>query len=119
MGEATRNLPLSYRPDEYDDWGVIRFAPDGEGRRWHALKVSLPTHDENILSQHRVNGTDPCEEFGRRIVTAVNCHAALIKYLAIFLGHDERFQVAVGGNPNAVDAMLEEGRAFLAKVQES
>jgi hypothetical protein len=39
----------------------------------------------------------------------------LAKFLAIFLGADERFQVAVGGNPIAVDKMLADARAALAK----
>jgi len=98
MGEATRNLPLSYRPDELDDWGTIRFAPDDEGRAWHALKMSMPTHDKAILDQHRRNGTDPCEEFGRKVVTAVNAHddlvaalkecAALLRELCPRIPHD-------------------------------
>ena len=32
----------------------------------------------------------------------------LARFLQIFLGHDDRFQVSVGGNPNAVDKMLDE-----------
>ena len=50
-------------------------------------------------------------------------HAALIasapdllKIVAIFLGHDDRFQPMVGGNPNAVYAMLEEARAIYARA---
>jgi hypothetical protein len=35
---------------------------------------------------------------------------ALVTALKIFLGHDDRFQVSVGGNPIAVDKMLEEAR---------
>ena len=44
-------------------------------------------------------------------------NADLVKYLSIFLGHDDRFQISVGGNPNAVDAMLDEAHAALAKAQ--
>ena len=78
---ANRNLPLAYRPEEYDDWGTIRFAPDEEGRQRYALKVQLPTHDETVLNEHRTNGTDPCEELGRSVVTAINNHAALVAAL--------------------------------------
>ena len=78
---ANRNLPLAYRPEEYDDWGTIRFAPDEEGRQRYALKVQLPTHDETVLNEHRTNGTDPCEELGRSVVTAINNHAALKEVL--------------------------------------
>lgn len=37
--------------------------------------------------------------------------AAMRTYLNIFLGGDDRFQIAVGGNPIAVDKMLAEARA--------
>jgi len=57
------------------------------------------------------------EANARLIVTAVNAHDDLVKYLSIFLGHDDRFQISVGGNPNALDAMLDEARAALAKAQ--
>ena len=80
VGE-NRSLPLFYRPQEYDDWGCIRFSPDSEGRQWHALKIAMPTYDEDVLNEHRANGTDPCEQFGRRIVSAVNSHAALLEAL--------------------------------------
>jgi len=93
---VNRNLPLAYCPDKYDDWGTIRFAPDEIGRQWHALKVSLPTRDEAVLSKHRVNGTDPCEEFGRFIVTAVNNHAALVMALQR-LQHN--FNLLLAGKP--------------------
>ena len=36
---------------------------------------------------------------------------ALREVVSIFLGEDDRFQVAVGGNPNAVDKMIERARA--------
>jgi hypothetical protein len=52
------------------------------------------------------------------IVRAVNSHNALVKALSIFLGEDGRFQVAIGGNPIAVDAMLAEARAVLASTRE-
>jgi hypothetical protein len=41
---------------------------------------------------------------------------ALRAALCIFLGHDERFQVAVGGNPVAVEKMLNEARALTRDV---
>ena len=52
------------------------------------------------------------------IVRAVNSHEALVKALSIFLGEDGRFQVAIGGNPIAIDAMLAEARAALASARE-
>lgn len=43
---------------------------------------------------------------------------ALVKALDIFLGGDDRFQVAVGGNPIAVDEMLNSARALIASARE-
>lgn len=50
------------------------------------------------------------------IVRAINAHEELVKALTCFLD-DERFQVAVGGNPIVVDRMLDEARAALAKAR--
>ncbi len=61
-----------------------------------------------------------CGEDAKLIVYAVNnverlegLVSDLRSALAIFLGHDERFRVAVGGNPISVDQMLENARALL------
>jgi hypothetical protein len=43
----------------------------------------------------------------------------LRKALGIFLGYDERFRVAVGGNPIAVEKMMEEARALVGLPKES
>ena len=46
---------------------------------------------------------------------ALRKHAdALAGVCETFLGHDNRFQIAVGGNPIAVDAMLDASRSTLA-----
>jgi hypothetical protein len=42
-------------------------------------------------------------------------NAALVSYLGIMLGEDERFQVAIGGNPNAIDKKLDEMRRVYAR----
>ena len=42
----------------------------------------------------------------------------LARFVAIFLGEDPRFQIAVGGNPNAVDKMLAAAHAALAKARD-
>jgi len=36
--------------------------------------------------------------------------------LAVFLGYDDRFQIAVGGNPIAVSEMMEEAHAAYNRV---
>lgn len=51
------------------------------------------------------------------IVRAVNCHADMLAALKIFLGDDDRFQVAAGGNPLAVDRMLDGIRALVDKAE--
>jgi hypothetical protein len=43
--------------------------------------------------------------------------AELLAGLRIFLGHDERFHVAVGGNPIAIDRMLGAARSLLSKLE--
>ena len=42
---------------------------------------------------------------------------ALAEVAAIFLGEDARFHVAVGGNPNAIEEMLEKSRSALARAK--
>lgn len=39
------------------------------------------------------------------------------KALGVFLGEDDHFQVAVGGNPNAVEAMIASARTTLSKLR--
>ena len=43
----------------------------------------------------------------------------LARYLAIFLGEDDRFQTMIGGNPYAVDSMMDDARQALAAYRES
>lgn len=63
----------------------------------HALKLTLALLDEHeaMIRRLAAAGTASRER-----------EALLERYLSIFLGHDERFQVSVGGNPNAVERML-------------
>lgn len=48
----------------------------------------------------------------------IACTPDLLSICQIFLGHDDRFQIAVGGNPIAVDKMLAAARAVVAKATE-
>lgn len=59
--------------------------------------------------------SDRC--FAVAAVHALNCHTDMLAALKIFLSEDARFQVAVGGNPLAVDKMLEGVRALVAKAE--
>src|SRR3546814_12048160 len=70
-GEVRITMPLSYRPGERDDWGVIR---DAEGQ--FLGKVSLPIED-STLEDHRRTGTDPFQEIGRLVVDSVHSQVAL------------------------------------------
>lgn len=104
------NLPWVYRPREFDDWGWIRDA-SGDLAACARGEKGGKTHDE-----HRVAKTDPYGDYAALIVKAVNSHDALVDILKIFLGHDERFQIAVGGNPLAVEKMLAAAKRTLVRV---
>ncbi|WP_158250719.1 hypothetical protein [Novosphingobium sp. HII-3] len=58
--------PWAYRPDEYDDWGVVkspRVPVDGfpDGLRCVLAQFRHPEsiHDEEVLNEHRRAKTDP------------------------------------------------------------
>ena len=68
--------PWHYRPDEFDDWGVVkadRFTIC-QARAWDAL-------DEDVLNQHRRAGTDPWEANARLIAAAPSLYEALDQIL--------------------------------------
>ena len=49
-----------YRPDKHDDWGFIR---DTSGSPVARVVVQA---DDELLTRHRENRTDPCEGLGKR-----------------------------------------------------
>lgn len=55
---------LKYRPNKFDDWGMIRNA-DGS----MFASVRRPASEEE-LAQHRVNKTDPYEDLARRLIAS-------------------------------------------------
>lgn len=69
--------PWLYRPREHDDWGFIR-GPEDE---LVAIATWRPYHNEDSLSAHRKNKTDPALPNAAFIVTACNSHADLVKAL--------------------------------------
>lgn len=69
LADAGLALPLTYRPDPFDDWGWIRGA-DGK-----IAAVAKVRGSEDELAEHRRNHTDPAEPVGRLIVEAVNALA--------------------------------------------
>jgi hypothetical protein len=76
-------LPWTYRPEEHDDWGVIRTTvatDDG----WYPIVTQArydgtPTEDD--LARHRRQGTDPAAQNARYIVHAANLYPELLAAL--------------------------------------
>jgi len=50
-----------------NDWGCIRDEADNL-----IIRVNLPTHDENVLNEHRRNKTDPTQKRVDAILAALN-----------------------------------------------
>jgi hypothetical protein len=67
-----RNLPWTYRPRHFDDWGWIRDA-SGDLAACARGEKGGKTHDE-----HRADKTDPYGDYAAFIVEAVNSHDALV-----------------------------------------
>lgn len=59
--------PWLYRPNELDDWGMIRGGPEGFPL---AKALGARMADEDELNEHRRNGTDPYEADARLIAAA-------------------------------------------------
>lgn len=96
---------LSYRPDEFDDWGDIR-NQDGT----LVAKVALHAmgyQSEDDLAKHRQDKTDPCKELGEYIVRACNSHSDLLEALK------ELVDACDGNYAELVDV----ARAAIAKAQ--
>lgn len=59
MDKAAMPGPWLYRPNEFDDWGVVR-APMPVDTTWVVAHVRDPrTVNESDLNEHRRNRTDP------------------------------------------------------------
>jgi hypothetical protein len=67
----------AYRPEPHDDWGIVRTAPDAEGRRWIVCQARFPYADEEALNEHRRNKTDPWEATARLIAAAPDLRKVL------------------------------------------
>lgn len=76
----------AYRPDEYDDWGIVKSAPREVGNydppfimRGVIGQFRDPdARDEDTLKEHRRNGTDPWYANASLIVAARNSLPAMI-----------------------------------------
>lgn len=62
-------------------------------------------------------GYGPSREESEANARLIAAAPDLLVLAEIFLGGDERYQVAVGGNPIAVDKMLADARATIAKAK--
>lgn len=79
-------LPWSIRPQELDDWGVVR----GSNGNISCLARSPEYFDDDTLNEHRKNKTDPTLANAALIVRAVNSYNDLVKALeASNAFHDE------------------------------
>ena len=83
--DAGTQGPWIYRPDQYDDWGVVKV--DGcvicQARDPERL-------DSTTLAQHRKNGTDPWEANARRIARVPDMEAEIIRLRAALDKADAR-----------------------------
>ena len=81
--EKATDGPWAYRPQEFDDWGVIRATkPDRDGICFitaNARDGRFATEEE--FSEHRRNGTDPYGPNAELIVALVNAWPTLRKSL--------------------------------------
>jgi hypothetical protein len=75
--EAGTPGPWLYRPDQYDDWGVVKSGC------FVLCQVRDPLAlDKDILSEHRVSGTDPWTANARRIARVPEMEAVIIAQAA-------------------------------------
>lgn len=101
---------------------------DGKGQTWvyiHHPRVIdrewyWPTPEEKLRSAELIiEAGTVANETGLTPRQLADQRAELLEIAKIFLGHDERFIVSVGGNPNAVDQMLSKARDAIAKATAS
>lgn len=69
--------PWLYRPEEYDDWGMVRAAPDAEGRMFVICQARNPSVGYDELDKYRESRTDPYEANARLIAAAPELLEAL------------------------------------------
>lgn len=78
LSDAASPGPWLYRPDRYDDWGMIR---GGEIQSEHIGPIHPPVARSNAqwneldsFDKHRKAGTDPMAPNGKFIVELVNAY---------------------------------------------
>jgi hypothetical protein len=89
LAEKATPGPWAYRPDEYDDWGLVKSPPREVGNydppfiiRGAIGQFRDPdVHDEETLNAHRRAGTDPWEANAALIVWLRNHVPAILTAL--------------------------------------
>lgn len=76
---------LTYRPDPYDDWGMIRNA---DGSIFAVVRCPASSED---LARHREAGTDPYEPVARRLIASCQAESAVAYLLDRSLRDDELY----------------------------
>jgi hypothetical protein len=69
--------PWAYRPQEYDDWGIVRIADRDENGFQRVICQANYVASPEALMQHRIDGTDPAEANARLIAAAPELLEAL------------------------------------------
>lgn len=70
--------PWAYRPQKYDDWGYVRGPEQGDGFQPFICQAKdMRAMDDDVLNEHRRNGTDPWEANARLIAAAPDLLEAL------------------------------------------
>lgn len=106
LAEKATKGPWAYRPDEYDDWGIVKsppFRPEGFDYDLRCVLARFrdpDALDDEILSRHRKAKTDPWAANAELVVTLRNNLPTIISALEL----KERVEKAggymlVNGNP--------------------
>lgn len=104
--------PWAYRPQKYDDWGYVRGPEQDDGFQPFICQAKdMRAMDDDVLNEHRRNGTDPWEANARLIAAAPDLLAASESM--------ERALLQMMDDPSQADEMpvVVKARAAIAKAR--